>query len=251
MSSRKWLTTISLRLSSAPMRIAFAGPPRFAARALAAILDAGHTVGLVLTQPDRPAGRGLSTRPSAVAELAAARGLPILSPLSLRAGGADARAAVQRLQSAAPELLIVAAYGLLLPPAVLALPLGVAGQCGRVRAINIHASLLPRWRGAAPVARAIEAGDPVTGITLMQMDAGLDTGPMLRSEPISISPTDTTATLTARLAELGARLVVTALGETAAASWSPQPQPAEGVTYARKIDKREAWLDWSAPADVL
>jgi len=233
------------------MRIAFAGTPGFAARALAAIVDAGHTVALVLTQPDRPAGRGLKRRPSAVSELALARGLPILAPASLRAGSPDAHEAMQRLRSVAPDLLVVAAYGLLLPPAVLDLPLGVAGRGARVRAINIHASLLPRWRGAAPVARAIEAGDLVTGITLMQMDPGLDTGPILHAESIQIHPADTTGTLTLRLAELGARLVVTALDEAAGAAWLPVPQPAEAATYARKIDKREAWLDWSAPAEVL
>jgi methionyl-tRNA formyltransferase len=166
-------------------------------------------------------------------------------------GGADAHEVMTRLHAVAPDLLVVAAYGLLLPPDVLDVPLGVAGRGALVRAINIHASLLPRWRGAAPVARAIEAGDPVTGITLMQMDAGLDTGPILRSEPTSIGPTETTGTLTLRLAELGARLVVTALGEAPHATWSPAPQPAQGVTYARKIDRHEAWLDWSAPADAL
>jgi methionyl-tRNA formyltransferase len=127
----------------------------------------------------------------------------------------------------------------------------VASRGGPVRAVNIHASLLPRWRGAAPIARAIEAGDRMTGITLMQMDAGLDTGPILRSEPMPISPTDTSGTLTVRLAELGARLVVTALDEAPAGIWAPVAQPSEGITYAHKIDKREAWLDWSAPAEVL
>ena len=149
------------------MRIAFAGTPEFAALALAAILDAGQQVVLVLTQPDRPAGRGLRTRPSAVGELAKARGLPVLSPSSLRVetGGMTARAVVDRLGSAAPDLWVVAAYGLLLPSAVLDLPLAVASRGGPVRAVNIHASLLPRWRGAAPIARAIEAGDRMTGMT--------------------------------------------------------------------------------------
>jgi len=235
------------------MRIAFAGTPRFAAVALGAIVEAGHTVVLVMTQPDRPAGRGLKTRASAVSEWAAAHDLPIVSPVSLRfeKGGADAHEAVRRLRSLAPDLLVVAAYGLLLPAAVLDAPLGVAGGRGTVRAINIHASLLPRWRGAAPVARAIEAGDQVTGITLIQVDTGLDTGPILRSEAIPISPTDTAGSLTIRLGELGARLVASALADASVAAWSPVPQPTEGVTYARKIDRHEAWLNWAASADVL
>jgi len=235
------------------MRIAFAGTPRFAAAALAAILDAGHPVALVLTQPDRPAGRGLKPRASAVGELARARGLPVLSPPSLRAGsGADgAGEALQHLRSAAPDLWVVAAYGLILPQAMLDAPRGVAGRSGPVRAINIHASLLPRWRGAAPVARAIEAGDHVTGITLMQMEAGLDTGPILCSEAIPIAAADTTGTLTDRLAQLGARLIVSSLAAAAGGRWEPVAQPAEGVSYARKIDKREAWLHWSDAAAVL
>ena len=196
------------------MRIAFAGTPPFAAVALAAILDAGHTVPLVLTQPDRPAGRGLKPRASAVSELAVSRGLPLLSPRSLRESTADAgaREAVMALGAATPDLLVVAAYGLILPQSVLDIPGGIAGRSGVARAINIHASLLPRWRGAAPVARAIEAGDGQTGITLMQMEAGLDTGPMIVSEAIPIEATDTTGTLTRRLSELGARLIVSWLG---------------------------------------
>jgi methionyl-tRNA formyltransferase len=235
------------------MRIVFAGTPRFAAVALAAILDAGYTVPLVLTQPDRPAGRGLKPRASAVSELARARGLPLLSPPSLRqdSGGAAAREAVQALSSTAPDLLVVAAYGLILPQAVLDIPRGIAGRSGVARAINIHASLLPRWRGAAPVARAIEAGDHVTGITLMQMEAGLDTGPMLYSEAIPIEASDTTGTLTERLAQLGARLIVAWLPQAAQGLWQATAQPAEGVSSARKIDRREAWLDWSEPAALL
>jgi methionyl-tRNA formyltransferase len=235
------------------MRIAFAGTPRFAATALAAILDAGHAVPLVLTQPDRPAGRGLKPRASAVSELARARGLPVLSPRSLReaSGDAGAREAVQTLASAAPDLLLVAAYGLIVPQAVLDIPGGITGRSGAVRAINIHASLLPRWRGAAPVARAIEAGDSETGITLMQMQATLDSGPILHSEAIPIEAIDTTGRLTERLAELGARLVVSWLQQAVQGLWEAMPQPAEGVTYARKIDRREAWLDWSDPATLL
>jgi methionyl-tRNA formyltransferase len=235
------------------MRIAFAGTPALAAVALAALLDAGHTVPLVLTQPDRPAGRGLKPRASAVSELARARGLRVLSPRSMRERCADdgAREAMQALASAAPELLVVAAYGLILPQNVLDIPSGIGGRCGVARSINIHASLLPRWRGAAPVARAIEAGDRMTGITLMQMEAGLDTGPILGVEAIPIDANDTTGTLTARLAQLGARLLNSWLQQAAQGSWQATAQPAEGVTTARKIAKHEAWLDWREAAVVL
>ena len=235
------------------MRIAFAGTPRFAAVALAAVLDAGYEVPLVLTQPDRPAGRGLKPRASAVSEVASARGLPVLSPRSLREGSSDmgGREAVQALASSAPDLLLVAAYGLILPQAVLDIPRGIAGRGVVVRAINIHASLLPRWRGAAPIARAIEAGDRVTGITLMQMEAALDSGPMLSSEATPIEATDTAGKLTERLGNLGARLIVSWLHNAPQGLWGATPQPIEGVTYAGKIDRREAWLDWSEPASVL
>lgn len=235
------------------MRIAFAGTPPFAAVALAAILDAGHTVPLVLTQPDRPAGRGLKPRASAVSELAVRRGLPLLSPRSLREGSADAgaRQAIGALRAAAPDLLVVAAYGLILPQAVLDIPGGFEGRSGVARAINIHASLLPRWRGAAPVARAIEAGDGESGITLMQMEAGLDTGPMLVSEAVPIEATDTTGTLTERLGELGARLIVSWLSTAPQGLWHAAAQPAAGVTTARKVVKQEAWLDWRESASLL
>jgi methionyl-tRNA formyltransferase len=251
------------------VRIVFAGTPRFAAVALEAILDAGHTVPLVLTQPDRPAGRGLKPRASAVSSLADSRGLPLLSPRSLRQspGDADARAGqsahvsspasapvsapLSALHSAAPDLLVVAAYGLILPQAVLDVPRGIAGRSGVARAINIHASLLPRWRGAAPIARAIEAGDTETGITLMQMDAGLDTGPILHREPIPIEAADTTGTLTERLGDLGARLIVSWLREAPQGLWQAAAQPAVGVTTAPKIGRNEAWLDWREPAAVL
>jgi methionyl-tRNA formyltransferase len=235
------------------MRIAFAGTPPFAAAALEAILGAGHEVVLVLTQPDRPAGRGLKRRAGAVGALAGARALPLLAPRSLRepADPEGAREALQRLRSAAPDVLVVAAYGLLLPPAVLDAPRGLAGAGAVARAVNIHASLLPRWRGAAPVARAIEAGDRETGVTLMQMDAGLDTGPMLVSETIPIDPADTAGTLTARLAQLGAGMMVSWLERARAGRWSAVPQPADGASYARKIGRDEAWLDWGAPAALL
>jgi methionyl-tRNA formyltransferase len=179
--------------------------------------------------------------------------LPLLLPQSLRedSGRTGARETAERLRSSAPDLLVVAAYGLILPQAMLDAPRGIAGGSGVARAINIHASLLPRWRGAAPVARAIEAGDRVTGITLMQMDAGLDTGPILWSESMPIEATDTAGSLAARLGQLGARLVVSWLAEVTQGLWAAVPQPAEGVSTARKIAKQEAWLDWSEPAEVL
>jgi len=235
------------------MRIAFAGTPDFAARSLAALLaaapTAGWTIPLVLTQPDRPAGRGLKLQPSPVKALALAHGLAVETPLSLRKGD-EALAAQRSLASAAPDVLVVAAYGLILPQAVLDIPRGLrTGWSPALTAINVHASLLPRWRGAAPIARAIEAGDRTTGITIMQMDAGLDTGPMLLAQTTEIAEADTAATLTARLADLGADLLVRAL--RAVATLSATPQPAAGATYAAKIDKAEAWLDWTAPAVKL
>jgi methionyl-tRNA formyltransferase len=236
------------------MRIVFAGTPDFAATALAAIVDAGLEVVLVLTQPDRPAGRGMKVAPSPVKHLALARGIDIATPptLSLKKGGEAAAAAQGRLRAARADVLVVAAYGLILPQAVLDAPGGLPDAgCGRVTALNIHASLLPRWRGAAPVARAIEAGDAVTGITIMQMDAGLDTGPMLLAESTPILADDSTATLTARLASIGGRLIVEALRQGAAGLLSARAQPAEGATYAHKLDKREAWLDFSLDAQLL
>lgn len=228
------------------MRIAFAGTPEFARVALAALLAAGHEVCLVLTQPDRPAGRGLKVQPGPVKHEALAHGLPVLQPRGLRLDGKfadDARAAEAALRAAAPEVMVVAAYGLILPPWVLELP---ARGC-----LNIHASLLPRWRGAAPIQRAIEAGDAHTGITLMRMDAGLDTGPMLLKQTLPITADDTTATLHERLAALGARLVVQALARLPQLQARAQPQPAEGVTYAHKIEKAEAAIDWTQPAAVI
>jgi methionyl-tRNA formyltransferase len=235
------------------MRIVFAGTPDFAARSLAALIAAapaaGWTLPLVLTQPDRPAGRGLRLTPSPVKSLALAHDLTVDTPVSLRKG-LDAEAAQQRIAAAEPDVLIVAAYGLILPQSVLDIPRGLrAGWTPKLSAINVHASLLPRWRGAAPIARAIEAGDRTTGITIMQMDAGLDTGPMLLAESIDINIDETAGQLTARLADLGARLLVQALGSVA--TLRAQPQPAASATYAAKIDKAEAWLDWSLPATVL
>jgi methionyl-tRNA formyltransferase len=229
-----------------PMRVAFAGTPDFAAAALAALHAAGHAIPLVLTQPDRPAGRGMKLSPSAVKQLALAHGLSVAQPQGLKLDGrfaADAASARSALEAAAPDVMVVAAYGLILPRWVLELP--------RLGCLNIHASLLPRWRGAAPIHRAIEAGDAETGITIMQMDEGLDTGAMLAIVREPIRPDDTTGRLHDRLAALGARLIVQALAEVAAGRLTPTPQPAEGVTYAHKIDKSEAAIDWKLPAATI
>ncbi|MBU6258249.1 MAG: methionyl-tRNA formyltransferase [Burkholderiales bacterium] len=228
------------------MKLAYAGTPEFARVALAALLDAGHEVALVLTQPDRPAGRGMKLQPAPVKQLALARGLALAQPRSLRLDGRypdDAAAARAALAAAAPAVLVVAAYGLILPPWVLELP--------RHGALNIHGSLLPRWRGAAPIQRAIEAGDARTGITIMQMDAGLDTGAMLLAEATPIGADDSAATLHDRLAAIGARLIVAALDEQARGRLAPVAQGAEGVTYAHKIDKAEGAIAWSAPAALI
>jgi methionyl-tRNA formyltransferase len=224
------------------MNVAFAGTPAFAAAALAKILAAGFEVPLVLTQPDRPAGRGMKLQASAVKQLAHRHGLAVAQPRSLRLDGKfpdDATAAHAALHYARPDLLVVAAYGLILPAAVLTLP---HGGC-----LNIHASLLPRWRGAAPIQRAIEAGDTHTGITIMQMDEGLDTGAMLLAEAVPITGDDSAATLHDRLAELGARLIVKALEVRPPAT----PQPADGVSYARKIEKAEGAIDWTESAAAI
>ena len=217
------------------LSVAFAGTPEFAAQALDAILKAAYAVPLVLTQPDRPAGRGMKLSPSAVKQLALAHGIEVDQPEKLRT---DAQRA--RLADCAPDVLVVAAYGLILPKAVLELP--------RLGCINIHASLLPRWRGAAPIHRAIEAGDAETGITIMQMDEGLDTGPMLLRRALPIAADDTTASLHDRLAALGGDCIVEALAALQCGQLSPTPQPAEGVTYAAKIGRAEADIDWSRPA---
>ncbi|MGL6110960.1 MAG: methionyl-tRNA formyltransferase [Rubrivivax sp.] len=228
------------------MRVAFAGTPDFARVALQHLLDAGFQTLLVLTQPDRPAGRGLKLQASAVKQLAVARGLAVEQPRSLRLDGKypdDAQAARAALLCVKPDVLVVAAYGLILPPWVLELP--------RLGCVNIHGSLLPRWRGAAPVQRAIEAGDAHTGISIMQMDAGLDTGDVLRLEAIDIEPGDTSASLSQRLAHLGARLMVETLRDLANGCVARRPQPAQGVSYARKIDKAEAAIDWHASAVTI
>ncbi len=234
---------------SQPLRVVFAGTPEFARVALEQILAAGHSVPLVLTQPDRPAGRGMKLQASAVKHCALAHGLALAQPTSLRLDGKspdEARAAQAAILGAAPDLLVVAAYGLLLPPWLLALP--------RLGCLNIHASLLPRWRGAAPIHRAIEAGDAHTGVTIMQMDAGLDTGDMLLSATLAIEPSDTTADLHDRLARLGAELISEALAratQPSPAGLRPTPQPSEGITYAHKIEKSEAALDWSQSAQQI
>ncbi len=222
-------------MSAAALRVAFAGTPAFAARALEAILEAGFEVPLVLTQPDRPAGRGMKPVASAVKLVAVAHGIDCGQPERLRTD-------VQRagLRECAPDVLVVAAYGLILPSEVLDLP--------RLGCLNIHASLLPRWRGAAPIHRAIEAGDAQTGITLMQMDEGLDTGPMLMRRAIAIDPEDTTGSLHDRLAVLGASMIVEALQALADGPLEATPQPDEGVTYASKISKSESRVDWRRPA---
>lgn len=220
------------------MRIIFAGTPHFAERALAALLAAGHEIVLVLTQPDRQAGRGMKVGMSPVKQLAQRHGLPVFQPPNLR--GPEA---LERLRTASPEVMVVAAYGLILPKEVL--------EVAPKGALNIHASLLPRWRGAAPIQRAILAGDIETGITIMQMDAGLDTGAMLARHPIPITTADTAVTLHDKLAELGARMIVATLREIALGAPVATPQPADGVTYAHKIEKSEAALDWRKSSAVL
>ena len=228
------------------MRVIFAGTPEFARVALERLHAAGFEVPLVLTQPDRPAGRGLKLQPSPVKQWAVAQGVAVVQPRSLRLDGKypdEATAAREAILAAQADVMVVAAYGLILPQWVLDTP--------RLGCLNIHASLLPRWRGAAPIHRAIEAGDPDTGVTIMQMDAGLDTGDMLLVERLPISGTETTASLHDRLATLGGRMIVEALELAACGGLRAVPQPAEGVNYAHKIEKAEAAIDWALPADVI
>ena len=213
------------------MKLVFAGTPEFAAVSLAALMAARHEVTLVLTQPDRPAGRGLKPQPSAVKRLALKHRISVLQPARLSDPAVLSAIAVTH-----PKVLVVAAYGLLLPPALLALP---ALGC-----INVHASLLPRWRGAAPIQRALLAGDAETGVTIMQMDEGLDTGAMLLRRAVPIAPDDTAGTLHDKLAALGAQLLVEALANNP----PPCAQDAAAATYAPRIDKREAAIDWGKPA---
>lgn len=220
------------------MNLVFAGTPEFAVPALNALLDAGHAVRAVYTQPDRPAGRGRKLGVSAVKQAALARGLEVRQPLTLRS-----EEEAQALKSLQPDALIVIAYGLILPAAILSIP--------RFGCINVHASLLPRWRGAAPIQRAIEAGDEMTGVTIMQMDAGLDTGPMLALAATPIRAQDTSATLHDRLAEIGAPLLVSTLARLERGDITPQAQENADATYARKLSKDEARIDWRAEAALI
>jgi methionyl-tRNA formyltransferase len=259
------------------MKIIFAGTPVFAEVALQRLHAAGFQIPLVLTQPDRPAGRGMKLQASPVKQFALDHGMTVAQPRSLRLDGKfpdDAAAACEAIKGAGADVMVVAAYGLILPQWVLdvmgsariaagppqgdSAPLGgsaprAAGSVGALQlgCLNIHASLLPRWRGAAPIHRAIEAGDAETGVTIMQMDAGLDTGDMLLTERLTIAADETTASLHDRLAGLGGRLVVEALELAACGGLRPVKQPEQGVTYAHKIEKGEAAMDWRLPAALL
>jgi len=228
------------------MKVIFAGTPEFAATALAAIHAAGHEVVLVLTQPDRPSGRGMQLHPSAVKQFALEHAIPVAQPVSLRLDGKypeQAEEAHKLLKATPHDVMVVAAYGLILPESVLSIP--------PLGCLNIHASLLPRWRGAAPIHRAIEAGDEQTGITIMQMDRGLDTGAMLLMESMPIAANDSTATLHDKLARLGGEMIVDTLQRLLDGSITASPQPDEGVNYAAKISKEEAALDFNLPAQLL
>ncbi len=229
---------MSTGLAVIPMKIIFAGTPEFARVALTALHAAGHTVEAVLTQPDRPAGRGMKLKSSPVKQEALRLGLPVLQPISLKTQEIQ-----DVLRALNAELMVVAAYGLILPQVVLDMP--------RHGCLNIHASLLPRWRGAAPIQRAILAGDTETGITIMQMDAGLDTGAMLRCDAIPIAVDDTSASLHDKLAVLGGQAIITALDQLGRGSLKSIPQSDEGACYAAKISKAEAMLDFSRPATEL
>ncbi len=217
------------------MKLIFAGTPSFAAASLSALHAAGHDIALVITQPDRPAGRGQRLQACAVALEAERLGLKLAKPASLKSAEH-----LPMLQEVNADVMVVAAYGQILTPAVLAVP--------RVGCLNIHASLLPRWRGAAPVTRAIQAGDRESGVCIMQMEAGLDTGPVILEKRLPIAADDTSASLLEKLTGLGAECIVETL---AAGSWRAKPQPAEGVTYARKIEKAEAKIDWTKSAEEI
>lgn len=238
------------------MKIIFAGTPDFARVALERLHASGFEVALVLSQPDRPAGRGMKLQASPVKQFALAHGLPVAQPRSLRLDGKypqDAADAREAILAAGAAVMVVAAYGLILPQWVLdAMRVGASGTSAPgLGCLNIHASLLPRWRGAAPIHRAIEAGDAVTGVTIMQMDAGLDTGDMLLSEKETIRSDDTTGSLHDRLAALGGRLIVEALELAACGGMQATPQPEAGVSYAHKIEKAEAAIDWREAAPVI
>lgn len=229
------------------MKLIFAGTPEFASIAMQALVAAGHEIVLVLTQPDRPAGRGMKLQASAVKQLAQGYNIPVAQPRSLRLDGKFpeeaeiGKAAIDKAIADGAEVIIVAAYGLILPQWVLSFP--------RFGCLNIHASLLPRWRGAAPIHRAIEAGDATTGVTIMQMDAGLDTGDMLLRDELPILNADTTGTLHDKLADLGGKLIVQALAELPRLKADKQPE--DGIRYAHKIEKAEALIDWSQSSDVI
>ncbi len=247
------------------MRLIFAGTPEFARIALTSLVEAGHEIVLVLTQPDRPAGRGMKLQASAVKQAAMALHLPVLQPRSLRLDGkfaVEAAQARQAIEQARAQAMVVAAYGLILPQWVLEVMGPTASDAAgaadpsdvpltKLGCLNIHASLLPRWRGAAPIHRAIEAGDASTGVTIMQMDAGLDTGAMLAWQSTPIAPTDSTALLHDRLAAIGGALIVRVLALAERGELKPTAQPEEGVTYAHKLDKSEAWIDWTQPAEHI
>lgn len=233
------------------MRVIFAGTPEFARVALQALVEAGHTIALVLTQPDRPAGRGMKLQASAVKQYAQSRGFALAQPRSLRLDGKfpeDAAAARAAIAAAQADVMVVAAYGLILPQWVLD---DMRSRTGQLGCLNIHGSLLPRWRGAAPIHRAIEAGDTETGVTIMQMDAGLDTGDMWLRQALPIEDTDTTASLHDRVAALGARMLLQVLDAVHQPALKPVPQPSQGITYAHKIEKAEAAIDWSQSAQTI
>ena len=217
-------------------KVIFAGTPDFAATALRAIAEAGFDIPLVLTQPDRPKGRGMKLQASPVKETALELGFQVAQPESLKSESAQ-----EMLRSVEADIMVVAAYGLLLPQAVLDIP--------RYGCLNIHASLLPRWRGAAPIQRAIEAGDSETGICIMQMDAGLDTGAVISRHPCPILPGDNAQTLHDKLAEIGARAIVADLQHYF--QRNAQPQPEHGITYAHKLSKADAQIDWTQPAETI
>ena len=258
------------------MRVIFAGTPEFARVALERLHASGHTIALVLTQPDRPAGRGMKLQASSVKQFALEHRIPVAQPRSLKLDGKypeDAAIARKAIADAQADVMVVAAYGLILPQWVLddmapTLPIACGSlppegalaprggpsaltPLNKFGCLNIHGSLLPRWRGAAPIHRAIEAGDAETGVTIMQMDAGLDTGDMLFMHTLPIELTDTTASLHDRMADLGGKLIVLALDQAATGRLKPIRQPAEGVTYAHKVEKHEAAIDWSLDAPTI
>ncbi len=229
------------------MKLIFAGTPEFASVAMQALVDAGHEIVLVLSQPDRPAGRGMKLQASAVKQFALDHNIPVAQPRSLRLDGKFpeeaelGKAAIDKAIADGAEVMVVAAYGLILPHWVLTSP--------KLGCLNIHASLLPRWRGAAPIHRAIESGDATTGVTIMQMDVGLDTGDMLLRDELPIMDTDTTGSLHDKLADMGGDLIVKALASLAELKAVKQPEL--GITYAHKIEKAEAQIDWSQSAEVI